>query len=38
MFMFMFMVATIEGCSCTKIYTVPDAVITVLGDLDDGCG
>ena len=30
--------ATLEGGSCTKIWPVPDAVVTVLCTPDDGCG
>ena len=30
--------ATLEGGSCTKLWQVPDAVVTVLWTPDDGCG
>ena len=30
--------ATLEGGSCTKIWPVPEAVVTVLCTPDDGCG
>ena len=35
---YLFRLATLEGGSCTKIWPVPEAVVTVLCTPDNGCG